>query len=445
MRLVELRIKNYKSLGDITFRPGPLSVLVGPNGAGKSNFANALSFLSEVFEHGIEMAVKRKGGYENILMRGINNENKTLELSVLLQFSMNDNISDFNKNIITNNNIDTVAESGGGMIYLINQMELQQHIQKEIAKYSIKYSFILTQSDETIKSNFIVKKEEAIFSYNGENSTGSLHFVREDDIAQTVIKGKPTPYFKYMLDILDVFSLLGKNPQKLILLNYPIGIIDTLKKITGAWSVYQLNPHFSRIEGIPTPNPEIDTYGKNLPAFVEWFKTNYPDQWKNVINVMMTVIPGLSDITTDYLHNKRLGLFFYEENLMQPWNAEEVSDGTILTLSILCAVFDIRKSLILIEEIENSLHPWVLRTLIEEIRKIDKGKNIILTTHSPLVIDLLRPEEVWCISKPQQESNIDRLVDLAPDLPREWENGDYKISDFLDSGLLPNAVPGGLL
>src|SRR5688572_32146599 len=36
---------------------------------GKSNLADCLDFISEIYRHGLEMAVARKGGYENIAFR----------------------------------------------------------------------------------------------------------------------------------------------------------------------------------------------------------------------------------------------------------------------------------------------------------------------------------------------------------------------------------------
>lgn len=71
MRLLEIGIRNYKSLRDVTFRPGPLSVLVGPNAAGKSNFCDALDFIEAMYEWGLQAAVMQHGGYENIRYRSM--------------------------------------------------------------------------------------------------------------------------------------------------------------------------------------------------------------------------------------------------------------------------------------------------------------------------------------------------------------------------------------
>ena len=69
MFLKKLRIHNYKSLRNVCFTPEPFAALIGPNASGKSNFADAVHFLSEIYKHGLEPAIARKGGYENMVVR----------------------------------------------------------------------------------------------------------------------------------------------------------------------------------------------------------------------------------------------------------------------------------------------------------------------------------------------------------------------------------------
>ena len=71
-------------------------------------------------------------------------------------------------------------------------------------------------------------------------------------------------------------------------------------------------------------------------------------------------------------------------------------------------------SLILIEEIENGLHPLALRKFIEYLFKIAKRKRlqIIFTTHSPIAIEMLPEEAVWyCLNGKiyQGKPDIDAL------------------------------------
>jgi AAA15 family ATPase/GTPase len=51
--LKKLTIHNFKSLRNVCFEPGPLSVLVGANASGKTNFVRAVQFLSEVYGYGL--------------------------------------------------------------------------------------------------------------------------------------------------------------------------------------------------------------------------------------------------------------------------------------------------------------------------------------------------------------------------------------------------------
>src|SRR4051812_31057073 len=69
MRIERISIQAYRSLYNVTFAPTQFTVLVGPNNSGKSNLVEALDFLGDVHQHGIEVAITRKGGFENIAHR----------------------------------------------------------------------------------------------------------------------------------------------------------------------------------------------------------------------------------------------------------------------------------------------------------------------------------------------------------------------------------------
>jgi predicted ATPase len=429
MRLVELNIKNYKSLGDVTFRPESLSVLVGPNGAGKSNFASALSFLTDVYEFGLETAISRKGGFENIAMRSISGTPE-IEFEVVIELSslndiaqlLNDKKSD---PLISAFNL--IFEEDNHSTNIDNPVS-----SKKVFQFSHSFSIISLLSTNL---DFVVKNERIRF------------YSPDSQVNKSFIRKRPFKLPKNGGSGISSSIILALTPQKLGISFFYIyfDVFELFKKYVTRWSLYQLNPLYARNAGSSTPNPEINIYGDNLPSLIDWLKSNHPEKWASIVNILQSVLPTLANIRVEHLHNRRLGLFFYEIHNGRPWNSEEVSDGTILTLSILCAIFDPRKSLVVIEEIENSLHPWALRTLIEEIRSQSKEKNIILTTHSPTVIDMLYPQEIWCLSKPESKTHLDRLVDLAPNIEEDWKNGDVRLSDYLDAGLVPNAVPGGLL
>ena len=113
-------------------------------------------------------------------------------------------------------------------------------------------------------------------------------------------------------------------------------------------------------------------------------------------------------------------------------------------LAILVASADPRTSLLLIEEPENSVHPWIVRMLVERLKMVSQTKNVIVTSQSPVLVDSLHPREVWIVARKDGETQIRQLTDIDPSIQEQWEAGQYQLSDFLDSGLVPQVVPGGV-
>jgi predicted ATPase len=176
---------------------------------------------------------------------------------------------------------------------------------------------------------------------------------------------------------------------------------------------------------------------------VDWLQKKQPKAWRGVLDAMQDVAPGLEEITVYPLASKTYGLLFKEEGVKLPWRIDEVSDGTIHALSMLVAAADPRTSALVIEEPESSLHPWIIHELAKKLRELSKDKSIFLTTQSPIVIDTLRPSEVWIVSRRKGKTEIRRLTELDSRIEGDWSKGKYGLSEFLDSGLIPRAVPGG--
>jgi predicted ATPase len=174
---------------------------------------------------------------------------------------------------------------------------------------------------------------------------------------------------------------------------------------------------------------------------IEFLKSNAPDKYALLIQTVKAVMPSLLDLQTQYTHTKTLGLFVSEEGIGQPWPAEDVSDGTIQTVALLAAVFDPRTSTVVIEEPENSIHPWAIRQFVDAARKASETKHVILTTHSPVLINQLIPSELWVARRIRSETKLDPVLDLDPTLEKSWGEGQFTLSEYLDSGALPAAVP----
>jgi predicted ATPase len=73
-----------------------------------------------------------------------------------------------------------------------------------------------------------------------------------------------------------------------------------------------------------------------------------------------------------------------------------LSEGTRRLVAIFTLLeLDPPPSLIAIEEVENGLDPWTLETVLDALRDAAAtGIQIILTTHSPFLLDHVEPQQV---------------------------------------------------
>ena len=106
------------------------------------------------------------------------------------------------------------------------------------------------------------------------------------------------------------------------------------------------------------------------------------------------------------------------------YDASLLSDGTLRVLSIAAAMLSAAEgSLVVIEEIDNGVHPSRARHLLANIRDIaeQRGLRVLLSSHNPAMLDALPdsalPDVLFCYRDPQEgASRVVRLSDV-PDYP----------------------------
>lgn len=102
------------------------------------------------------------------------------------------------------------------------------------------------------------------------------------------------------------------------------------------------------------------------------------------------------------------------------YEAALLSDGTLRVLAIAAAMLSATEgSLVVIEEIDNGVHPTRAEHLVSEIRTIADQRNlrVLLSTHNPALMDALPDEAlsdvVFCFRDPETgDSRLTRLGDL---------------------------------
>ncbi len=438
MQINRIDIQGFRSLYKIEFRPDTFTVLVGANSAGKSNLGEALDFLAEVHSQGVELAVSRKGGFENIAFRRMRRTRQSLQFSISARLQV--------KEILP---IHRELRRRPG-----RQPQLPISDRAELLTadnwLSVNHSFSLRADSRSARADFRVRSEEV--SVSGENQSKPYFRLTRDgpDFVVDVLSEPADAAANLIIRPFDLaakwfdFDDLPLEETELLLerlrINY---VVREATRILGRTSIYQLSPLECRRPGTPRPNPILGRHGEDLPAVVEHLRRHFMPAWQKIRNAMQQVLPGLVDVTTDFSSDRRLTLLFDEAGIGRPWNSAEVSDGTIQGLALFVALHDPRSPLVFIEEPENSVHPWIVRAFVDECRRAT-NKQVMVTTHSPALIGYLRPAEIAVVWRRNGRTQIRRLLDLDLEAEDLWASGELTSFDLLDSGYVRESVPEGL-
>jgi predicted ATPase len=87
----------------------------------------------------------------------------------------------------------------------------------------------------------------------------------------------------------------------------------------------------------------------------------------------------------------------------------------------------------LIEEPENGVHPKAVETLFQSLSSIYDAQ-VLMATHSPVILSLARPEQVLCFAKNEEGATDIVSGDQHPRL-RDWR-GEVDLGTLLVAGVL---------
>ncbi len=100
------------------------------------------------------------------------------------------------------------------------------------------------------------------------------------------------------------------------------------------------------------------------------------------------------------------------------------SGGALLLTAFLTVAYTETPGLLLFEEPENGLHPSRLQMVLDILRKMSRGevgkrkRQIILTTHNPLLLNYASPEEVRVFVRHPEEGTKVVPMTKIPDIDR---------------------------
>lgn len=431
MRVTRVEFGAFKSLYEVSCSFERFTVITGPNGSGKSNFVDALNFVGEAYNHGLEMAVSRAGGFENIAHRRTRRAKRPVRVSLELAIDEVDL-----KRLVNQRYLVELEEEG--LAEALDELPLQY-----------RHTFALATDTQGISADFRLVDEVLEIA----TSRGVYLTVSRNDDGGTDIRMQTKNRTASLVKLLRPFDntnfrvfLKEATPRNdlLVAVGMHSPLIASIRNAVSRFRVFQLSPHQCRTTGVATPNATLERHGDNLPGAADHLIRKDQRSWAAVEQAMRAIVPGLESIGVTHTEDRRLALQFREKGVGRPWSVNEVSDGTVQSLAVFVAMFDRRNLMMVIEEPENSIHPWILRKIVDLLRSDAADKQVIMTTHSPVLLDYVDPTTIRLMSLRGGRSSIKEFLSYDEDIRRSVIAGDLTVFQAYDSGVILEGIPQGM-
>ena len=338
--ITRVTIKNYKSIAACDVQPRPLMFLVGPNGAGKSNFLDSLRFVADALNSSLDHAIRDRGGINDVRRRSGGHPN---HFSIRLDFIL------------------PKGDTGHYAFRISTRPPGEYEVQREECRL---WSAQLPPQEEY----FHVKNSTVT-----EKSVGVAPAATKDRLYLVNASG-----LEEFRPVYEAFSQMG---------------------------FYSLNPDKIRDLQSPDPGDLLIRDGSNLASVLAQLS---PSVKERIEEYLAAVVPGVHAVEVREIGPKET-LEFRQgvAGTKHPWRflANNMSDGTLRVLGILVALFqenrDPQKRVLLvgIEEPEIARHPAAAGVLLDGLRDAANNTQIILTSHSPDLLDdkELDPESILAV------------------------------------------------
>jgi predicted ATPase len=352
--ITTLRVKNFKALRDVEVKLTPIHVLIGPNDSGKTSILDALAALCRSVDHNLADAFLGSWKGTELVWAG----KAGLPVSIEV---------DFDNDIVP----------GYGITVHFGTHDRQ------------------AEGDDFIQSS-LRKGRYAVGGIRGETGVKRRIEPRRTD-------GSPLDDVGVVRDLLGGVHYYRWDPRFLALPAAP----DSKRRFRMESNGF----------GLALCLDEILSYDRD--RFIQ-LERRFTGIFPHITSIKL--IPEMAyrapvdnpDRVTMLEKADGKGLYFKLSTADQLVPASQVSDGTLLVLAYLAILYLPQPPrVLLVEEPENGVHPKRLRDVLGVLRELIQEQShtqVVLTTHSPYVLDLFRPDEVTlCTMQDNGEVKTTRL------------------------------------
>lgn len=425
--LKSLRLENFKSFKNAELSLGDLTVLVGTNASGKSNIRDAFRFLHGISRgYSIAEIIGEKYGEGGVLQwRGIRGGTKEItycgadSFAIAISFSVHDGDTEYDMDYYIK------VRLANPVPYIID--ESLNCKQKKYPIFESKFTGHLSPFPNSNSTRFY-DNWETYTLYANQKKIEAYEFIANyiPILSQVVGGAKPLGHDR------DDFD----NSTEKKFCELAIKVISDMRFL-------DLSPDVMRVPTFSGQNTLGDR-GENLSSvmldicqdetrkaiLLDWLQSLTPMDAKDF------------DFPEDFTGKILLRI---EEASGQKTTAYSASDGTLRFLGLLAALLGNQRSrFYFFEEPENGIHPNRLSLLLQLMQQevANSSMQIVITTHSPLLLNFLSPESLEYASLmyrigDRTESRITKIMDIPNARELVANEG---LSSLLDSGWLEDAM-----
>lgn len=349
--ITRLKIQNYKSLRDVEIPLKPFTVFAGPNNAGKSNILDCLHFLQQLAVQGAQ-AVHSRGGFPYIVWSGAVAGAITIELGATIPMQGRERSLTYQVEI-----------AGGLYLYSITK----EHLLLEGKK-------ILEFPDE--------QRMASVYNEEGVKIGGHG-------------RGPQQPYFYDFRDP-TYYPLVGEFGSFVM-----------------QWAFYNFVPSRMRMPNPARKELHLQREGENLSSVLHSYQSEYSQYFSEVESLLKTGLPEIQRLLTALTEQGQTYVSIEEEGFSFRIPVWAMSDGTLRLLGQLAVVSSPEPPpLACFEEPENCIHPHLLEQVVDVLKAASKKTQILMTTHSPYLLNFLRsPENLIVVEKAEGKTRCKPVKD----------------------------------
>jgi len=357
--LTQLRVRNYKSLEDVTIPVRPLTVFVGPNNAGKSNILDCLLFLRELLEQG-PPSVHSRGGFPYLVWGG--------DLKRQIEIGLDAQVRDASgeEHPITYR----VEIAGGPRHYAISREICSTRIDGEERR-------LLEFPVERDRVGAWDQTGRQVATWSSSKTGRQLHLSDCED---------PIRY-----PILSAFVEDMRN-----------------------WAFYNFVPSRMEQPGPAKKDLRLERAGANISSVLHTLQSEWGESFAEVEEFLKTAVPEIERLLTPLTEEGQTYLAIRERGFRLRIPSWAMSDGTLRFLGQLAALLSPEPpSLACFEEPENCIHPGLQEVVVDVLTSASRKIQVLVTTHSPDLLNFLAPEDLIIVEKEGGKTRCREAKDIA--------------------------------